>query len=195
MRQGKGSFAAGVLVGVIAGLTAGMVTVAHSTTGKKAWDRFGDMFQAGYVSGFLDCVSIAKAMDRESYVARNYIMPPAIKPSHYQVWINEAYQDPKNGEKTVPQLLVLAGYRLQAKYGPEVPPNDVSMEALRSAVDARRSAYREAEAARKELEAAKSADGVTDPPAPAPQGAQDSNAPNASPPSSGAAEGAPPPAK
>ena len=190
MRQGKGSFAAGVLVGVVAGLTAGMVTVAHSTTGKKAWDRFGDMFQAGYISGFLDCVSIAKAMDRESYVARSYIMPPSTKASHYQAWINEAYKDPKNLEKTVPQLLVIAGYRLETKFGPEVPPNDVSMEGLRSAIESRRQAFREAEAARKELEAARAADGKSATPA-----ANDSTGTKdagAAPPASGTAADPPP---
>ena len=58
MRIRNGSFFSGLMVGVIAGLLTGAIGVAQSATGKKAWERFGDMFQAGYISGFLDCVRL-----------------------------------------------------------------------------------------------------------------------------------------
>jgi hypothetical protein len=158
VRQVKKSFTAGVVVGLVAGLTAGMVTVAHSTTGKKAWERFGDMFQAGYVAGFQDAVRIAKAMDQEGYVARAYVLPEGAKPTHYQAWVNDAYKDAKYSEKTVPQLLVLAGYKLEATFGPELPANNVGLEGLRSVIESRRAAMREAMQAEKDLQAEKAAD-------------------------------------
>jgi len=158
VRQDKRSFTAGVVVGLVAGLTVGVVTIAHSTTGKKAWDRFGDMFQAGYVGGFQDCVRIAKGMDQEGYVARTFVLPPNTRPTHYQAWITDAYKDPKNDEKTIPQLLVLAGYKLEATFGPEVPSNNTGLDGLRGAVDAHRAAIREAEQAKKDLDAEKAAD-------------------------------------
>jgi hypothetical protein len=158
VRQDKRSFAAGVVVGVVAGLIAGAVTVAHSTTGKKAWERFGDMFQAGYVIGFQDCVRIAKGMDQDGYVARAYALPQGAKPTEYHTWVNEAYKDPKYVEKTVPQLLVLAGHKLEAIYGPEAPTGNVGLEGLRAIIENRRAAIREAEQAQKDLEAAKAGD-------------------------------------
>lgn len=158
MRQDKRSFAAGVVVGAVAGLIAGAVTVAHSTTGKKAWDRFGDMFQAGYVSGFQDCVRIAKGMDQDGYVARAYVLPQGAKAIEYRNWVDEAYKDPKYVEKTIPQLLVLAGHKLEAKYGPEAPSGNVGLEGLRAVIENRRAAIREAEQAQKDLEAEKAAE-------------------------------------
>ena len=158
-RQGKCSFTVGLVVGLVAGLTAGLVTIAHSTkTGKKAWERFGEMFQSGYVSGFQDCVRIAEATDQEGYVSRTFILPGGTNATHFQVWVNEAYKDPKYAEKTVPQLLVLAGYKLEAKFGPEVPAGDIQLESLRNAIDRRREMMREAEQATKDLEAEKAAD-------------------------------------
>jgi hypothetical protein len=161
-----------------------MVTAAHSTTGRKAWYRFGEMFQSGYVSGFLDCVSISKATDRDGYVSTNYRMPPNTKPSHYQAWISEAYEDSKYEEKTIPQLLVLAGYKLEAMYGPEVPGDDIQMEALRAVIDARRKQLREAEAAKKAQESKNASDAA--------KAADADNAPGG--PAGEAADG-PPPAK
>jgi hypothetical protein len=142
-------------------LTAGLVGVAQSATGKKAWERFGDMFQAGYITGFLDCVRIAKAMDYEGYVATNFTIPPGAKPTNFQAWINEAYKDPKAADRTLPQMLVIAGYRLEGQFGSEVPSSgNASVEALRAATEARRTAILEAEQAKKDLEAAKAADGA-----------------------------------
>jgi hypothetical protein len=153
------SFIVGLSVGVLAGLMAGFVGAAYSATGKKAWDRFGEMFQAGYVAGFLDCVRIAKAMDYEGYVATNFTIPPGTSGAHFQAWINEEYKDPSVAERTLPQMLVLAGYKLQAKFGPEPPlSGDASMEALRAVIEARRAAVREAEQLKQTLDDAKATD-------------------------------------
>jgi hypothetical protein len=158
----NGSFFTGLVIGVVAGLMAGLVGVAHSTTGKKAWERFGDMFQAGYVTGFLDCVRIAKAMDYEGYVSTNYAIPPNAKASHFQAWITDAYKDPKSSDRTVPQLLVFAGYKLQGQFGTEtLQTGNPSTNALHAVMESRRKAILEAERAKKELDAAKAADGAT----------------------------------
>lgn len=153
------SFVAGLVIGLTAGLTAGLVGVAQSATGKKAWDRFGDMFQGGYVAGFLDCVRLAKVTDFEGYIATNFVIPPGTKPTHFQAWIDKAYQDPKNAERTLPQMLVLAGYKLQGQFGPEPPvAANPSLEALRSVIESRRAAAREAADVKKVLEDEKAAD-------------------------------------
>jgi hypothetical protein len=163
VRKRNGSFFSGLTIGVVAGvcggLLAGAIGTAYSATGKKAWDRFGDMFQAGYITGFLDCVRIAKGMDQRGYIATNYTLPIGAKPSHFQAWINEEYKDPKAADRTLSQMLVLAGYKLEAKFGPEqAQTGSVSEKAMRSVIDARRRAIVEAEQAKKALEAAKAAD-------------------------------------
>jgi hypothetical protein len=159
VRKRNGSFVSGLTIGVVAGLLAGAIGTAYSATGKKAWDRFGDMFQGGYVTGFLDCVRLAKGMDQRGYIATNYTLPIGAKPSHFQAWINEEYKDPKAADRTIPQMLVLAGYKLQAKFGPEqVQSGNVPQQAMQSVIDARRRAIVEAEQAKKALEAAKAAD-------------------------------------
>lgn len=159
MRKRSGSFIAGLSIGLVAGLTAGLLGVAHSTTGKKAWDRFGQMFQAGYVTGFLDCVSLAKSLDHEGYVATNFTVPPNTKPTHFQAWINtEGYTQERFANRSIPQMLVLAGNALQARFGPELPlSGTASIEAMRSVIDARRQAIREAEQSKLDLEAEKKA--------------------------------------
>ena len=164
MRKRNGTFFSGLMIGVVTGvcggLLAGAIGTAYSATGKKAWERFGDMFQAGYITGFLDCVRIAKGMDQRGYVATNYILPIGAKPTHFQAWINKEYKDdPKAADRTLPQMLVLAGYKLQATFGPEeAQTGSVSQKAMQSVMDSRRRAIIEAERAKQALEAAKAAD-------------------------------------
>ena len=159
MRNRNGAFVSGLAIGVTAGLLAGAIGVAHSATGKKAWDRFGDMFQAGYIAGFLDCVRLAKGMDQQGYIATNYVLPRAAKPSDYQAWINEEYKkNPESADRTIPQMLILAGHKMAAKFGPEQPTGNVQMQHMRRVIDARRQTIIEAEQAKKDLDAAKAAD-------------------------------------
>ena len=155
MRNRNGSFVSGLVVGVTAGLLVGAIGVAHSATGKKAWDRFGKLFQAGYVAGFLDCVRLAKGMDSQGYVATNYILPTAARPGDYQRWITEEYKKPEAAERTLPQMLVLASHAMEAKFGPETPTGSVQMQHMQRILDARRQALVEKEKAEKAAAAAK----------------------------------------
>jgi hypothetical protein len=136
-----------MVVGIVAGLMAGAIGVAHSATGKKAWDRFGDMFQAGYIAGFLDCVRLAKGMDSQGYIATNYVLPRAARPGDYQRWITEEYKKPEAAERTLPQLLVLASHAMEAKFGPEQPIGSAQMQHMRKIIDLRRKAALENEKA------------------------------------------------
>jgi len=117
---------------------AGAIGVAHSATGKKAWDRFGNMFQAGYIAGFLDCVRIAKGLDSQGYVATNYILPRGARPGDYQRWINEQYKNPDSAERTLPQMLVLAGHAMEAQFGPDQAIGSTQMQHMRKIIDLRR---------------------------------------------------------
>jgi hypothetical protein len=157
VRNRNGSFYSGLLIGVVAGvfggLLAGAVGVAHSATGKKAWERFGEMFQAGYISGFLDCVRLAKGMDGQGYVATNYVLPRGARPGDYQAWIQEEYKKPEAAERTLPQMLVLASHAMEAKFGPETPIGSVQMQHMRRVIDARRQALLEAEKSEKAAQA------------------------------------------
>lgn len=103
------SFLSGVGVGVLAGLLVGGAGIARSATGKQAWDRFGSMFKTGYITGFLDCVRVAKGMQADGYIASNYVLPPNATPAHFQVWINRAYKDPALATRTLPQMIAAAG--------------------------------------------------------------------------------------
>lgn len=138
MRNRNGSFYSGLVIGVVAGLLTGAIGVAQSATGKKAWERFGEMFQAGYIAGFLDCVRLAKGMDSQGYVASNYVLPRAAKPTDYQLWINEEYKKPEAADRTLPQMLILASHAMEAKFGPEQPLTGVQMQHFRKMIEARR---------------------------------------------------------
>jgi hypothetical protein len=156
VRNRNGSFYSGLAIGVAAGLLAGALGVAHSATGKKAWERFGKVFQSGYIAGFLDCVRLAKGMDSQGYVATNYRIPAAAKIGDYQHWIDEEYKKPEAADRTVPQMLVLAGHAMEAKFGPETQVGNVQMMHMRRIIDARRRALIEKEKAEKADQAAKS---------------------------------------
>jgi hypothetical protein len=167
------------VIGVVAGLLTGAIGVAQSATGKKAWERFGDMFQAGYVAGFLDCVRLAKGMDSQGYVATNYILPRAAKPTDYQIWINEEYKKPEAADRTLPQMLVLASHAMEAKFGPEQPIGNVQMQHMRKIIDARRQDLIEAEKAK---QGAAAQPGTAPAPAPAIPGAAPATPPGGMPP-------------
>jgi hypothetical protein len=143
VRNRNGSFYSGLVIGVAAGLMAGIIGVAHSATGKKAWDRFGGMFQAGYIAGFLDCVRLAKGTDPRGYIATNYILPSAARAGDYQRWIAEEYKKPESAARTLPQMLVLASHAMEAKFGPETPMGNVQMQQMRRIIDLRRQAIGE----------------------------------------------------
>lgn len=185
MRNRNGSFFSGLVIGVVAGLLTGAIGVAQSATGKKAWDRFGNMFQAGYVSGFLDCVRLAKGMDSQGYVATNYILPRAAKPTDYQIWITEEYKKPEAAHNTLPQMLVLASHAMEAKFGPEQPIGNVQMQQMRRVIDARRQALIDAEKAKQGAGAAAQpgqAPGTPSAPAPAKPDAAPATPPGGTPP-------------
>lgn len=190
MRNRNGSFFSGVAVGVVAGLLTGAIGVAHSATGKKAWERFGNMFQAGYLAGFIDCVRLAKGMDSRGYVATNYILPRGAKLADYQAWINEEYKKPEAAERTLPQMLVLASHAMEAKFGPEQPIGNIQMQHMRKVIDGRRKELIESEKAKQAAdtavaeEAAEPGEAAAKPkteaaPATPPEGAPPSEAPSA----------------
>jgi cell division protein FtsN len=182
VRNRNGSFVSGLLVGVVAGLLTGAIGMAYSATGKKAWERFGDMFQAGYVSGFLDCVRVAKGMDSQGYVAANYVLPRGAKPTDYQVWINEEYKKPEAADRTLPQMLVLASHGMEAKFGPEQPIGNMQMQQMRKVIDARRQALIDEEKAKKAAEAAHSGEAPGTATAPAKPHAAPATPPGGTPP-------------
>ena len=168
MRNRNGSFFSGLVIGVVAGLLTGTIGAAQSATGKKAWERFGDMFQAGYIAGFLDCVRLAKGMDSHGYVATNYILPRGAKPGDYQLWINEEYKKPEAADRTLPQMLVLASHAMEAKFGPEQPLGNVQMQHMRKVIDTRRQGVIEDERAKQGADAAPATPPGGTPPAEAP---------------------------
>jgi len=181
VRNRNGSFFSGVAIGVVAGLLTGAIGVAHSATGKKAWERFGNMFQAGYLAGFIDCVRLAKGMDSRGYVATNYILPRGAKLADYQAWINEEYKKPETAERTLPQMLVLASHAMEAKFGPEQPIGNIQMQHMRKVIDARRKELLESEKAKQAAGTAKDAETPKTEAAPAspPEGAPPAEAPSA----------------
>lgn len=185
MRNRNGSFFSGLVIGVVAGLLSGAIGVAQSATGQKAWERFGAMFQAGYIAGFLDCVRLAKGMDSQGYVATNYILPRGAKPGDYQAWINEAYKNPEIADRTLPQMLILASHAMEAKFGPEAPIGNVQMQQMRRVIDARRQALIAEEQAKKATGAAAQpgeAPGTATAPAPAKPDAAPATPPGGTPP-------------
>jgi hypothetical protein len=124
------------------------------------------MFKQGYVAGFIDCVRIAKALDPFSYIATQFPAPPKAKPLVWVRTIDELYAKDEHKNRTLAQILIIAGTKLQKDLGEEpFKPNDQRLEALRDAIDRQRRALLQA---RKTVEAAQDElkkNGETDKPA------------------------------
>ncbi len=152
MRFRDKAFAKGLAVGLVVGLLMTVALSATASTGKKAWDRFGDMFKAGYVAGFLDCVRIAKGFNDKGYLATAYVLPPRTKGANWVWTIDRLYQDERYQNRQLPQIMVLAGEELAKKFGPEIKTSHTGMAGLRAFLAARRKSLAEARKAKLEGE-------------------------------------------
>jgi hypothetical protein len=139
-------------IGFALGVVVGSSGLAAAAFGRQGWERFGPMFKQGYVAGFLECVRIAKALDPFSYVATQFPAPPKAKPDVWMRKIDELYAMDEHKNRTLPQLLIIAGGKLEKDYGlGDVKPGDRRLEALRQAIDRQRKALLQA---RKTVQAA-----------------------------------------
>ena len=142
MRLINRRFIAGFLAGV---LFATVVILSHAALAafmKKNWDKQGWKFQAGYVSGFTDCIRINRGYDPTDYIRRTYPLPANTTPLEWLRGINKFYREKGNEERSIYQAIAVVGGRLVAKHGPLKDP------------DPRERAKRLMEAARKKKESA-----------------------------------------
>jgi len=132
-------FGSGLAIGVAIGLMLGGAGVATAAFGKKGWERFGPMFQQGYVAGFNDCVRIAKGLTPNGYVARNFTLVPKAKPTVWAKMISDLYAEEKHHNRAMSQIMVIAGQKIAARYNYEAPaPRDAGMDGLRKLMEYRR---------------------------------------------------------
>ena len=147
----------------VAGLVIGSAGVAGAAFGKKGWERFGPMFQQGYVAGFIDAVRIAKNFDPSSYLATNYALPPKAKPLDWTIAVTELYAQKEHENRPMSQILNIVGLNLTKKFGPEVKMDHARQIArLRAALEQQRRAVEEY---KRQAEEAKklAAEGKTEP--------------------------------
>jgi len=142
MRLINRRFVAGFLAGV---LFATVVILSHTALAafmKKNWEKQGWKFQAGYVTGFTDCIRIVRGFDPTDYIRRTYPLPANATPLEWLREINKFYRDEGNARRSIYQVISVVGGRLVAKHGPLKDP------------DPRERAKRVREAARKKKEPA-----------------------------------------
>ena len=150
-RQTTG-FGRGLGLGLVVGLLIGGAGVALAAIGKPGWDKLQRPVQAGYITGFLECVRLAKATDQEGYIATNFVMPAAAKPLDYLAAVDKLYVQEEHATRSLAQVLVIAGAEMEKKFGPDMRYGHAGLEGLRQMVEARRKAMAE--------EAKKNPDGI-----------------------------------
>ncbi|MFQ5478247.1 MAG: hypothetical protein ACE5E4_06485 [Candidatus Binatia bacterium] len=138
----------GAVVGLVAGLVLGAAGLSAAALGKKGWERFGPMFQQGYIAGFNDCVQLAKGMDSDGWVASNFIVPSRAKPMHWIDFIQEIYAKPENAGWPVSRAMMLAGARMLKDFGPAFQGGSMGLEGMRRLIENRHRAIMEAAKAR-----------------------------------------------
>ncbi len=106
------------------------------------------MFKSGYMAGFIDCLRIAKAFDDRGYLATTFTLPPRVSGAHWVKVIDELYEDESSDERQLPQMIALAGDRLEKKFGREIKSKSPGLGALRAFFAARRKAMLEAQKAK-----------------------------------------------
>jgi len=127
-------------MGLSIGLIAGIATESLAGFGKKGWERFGPMFQQGYVAGFIDAVRMAKSRSPESYLARNYPIPAAAKAVHWAHAVKQIYSEKRFEKLYLPDVLQIAAQRLSARMGAQATYSDPGLESMRRMVEARHKA-------------------------------------------------------
>ncbi len=121
-------------------MIAGIATETLAGFGKKGWERFGPMFQQGYVAGFIDAVRMAKGHSPQSYLALNYPVPAAAKAIHWAHEVKEIYSEKRFQKLFLPDVLQIAGQRLSSRMGGEATYQDPGLESMRRMVERRHKA-------------------------------------------------------
>ena len=162
MRMPPEGFTRGMVLGVTLGLVVGSTGVAAAAFGKKGWERWGSMFQGGYVAGFVDCVRVAKAREGSSLIALSYMVPVNAKAVHWQSKVSELYAKKENHNRPMSQIMAMAGNELVGKLGPDVQGSD-GLQRLRQFLEKRKKRLQEkAKAEGAETEKAPKAAGTPD---------------------------------
>jgi hypothetical protein len=121
--------AAGFALGILA-TSAGM---ALAVMGKQGWDRWGPMFKQGYAAGFIDAVRMAKTSDPQSFLAKQFRLPPEAKALDWVVIVDQLYGEKENENRPLPQIFSIAGPKLEAKFGTEADGQRKAFEKQRDA--------------------------------------------------------------
>ena len=127
--RASGMLGLGFALGVVV-TSAGM---AFAVMGKQGWDRWGPMFKQGYAAGFNYAVRMAKTSDPQSFLAKQFRLPPAAKPLDWVVVIDELYAEEGNENRPLPQIFSMAGPRLEARFGTEAEGQRRAFEKQREA--------------------------------------------------------------
>jgi hypothetical protein len=113
--RASGMLAAGFVLGVLAA-GAGL---AMAAMGKAGWNRFGPEFKQGYAAGFTDAVRVAKTADPQSYLAKQFRLPPEAKAMDWVAMVDQLYTEKENEKRPLIQIFSVAGPRLEARFGSE----------------------------------------------------------------------------
>jgi len=101
-----------IVIAALAGCGGFCLASATALGGVKfrTWCEFGEVFQLGYVVGYLDAVALAKRHDMRAYGV------PSGGKVNYELWrdrVNEFYADPAHANAQVPDAMRAVGEKFQ----------------------------------------------------------------------------------
>ncbi len=137
MKICRGQGRTALVAAFIAGLLTATAVPALAGFGKTGWERFGALFQQGYVAGFIDAVRLAKSRDPDGYLTKNFKIPAQAKAIHWAREVTEMYAEERFEKLLVSDVLQAAGDKLSIKLGPEAEFFDRGVESLRAMTEAR----------------------------------------------------------
>ncbi len=102
----------GVVFAVCAAL--GLVS-ATAFAGLKltTWRAYGEQFQLGYITGYLDAIVLAQRKDRR------VALPTGSGRQNYERWlrdINAYFEDPANAKRTLPDAIAFVGDNIRREW-------------------------------------------------------------------------------
>lgn len=111
----------GFLRGLIFGLAIGLVCTAAAGSwagmGKHSWEKRNWHFQVGYMAGFIDLMRILQARHPDTSLAREYTVPPQVRPHIWRDRVSALYEDEKHQGRPLTQIIVIAGHEFAAETG------------------------------------------------------------------------------
>ncbi|RMD86138.1 MAG: hypothetical protein D6815_00460 [Candidatus Dadabacteria bacterium] len=162
MRPNDHRFLTGFVAGALCATVLVLSQGALAAFVKKNWEKQDWRFQAGYISGFTDCVRVNRSMDPTGYIRKTYPLPKDTTPLMWLRGLKKFYAEKGNENRAIYQAISVVGNRLVAKKGPlkDPDPRERARRILEQARGKKNAAKKDSDKAEKDEKGGKSAENV-----------------------------------